>query len=1262
LESLILKPIITAFYLYKKVFRFTILIFTHRNRGNIFPDIIQMDGGASVDGPIVTRLPSNLYDAWNAKTFHNPTLSDDQLPAPWMTSEQATSRCSSVNKLFVYVKSIQEYRSHIVVFGETDHAETVSLVVRDFQPWVYVDAPALPQHLTKPVDLVEQYAQDVHVCNSIDLLDSHLCPERTNRTHEMIYAWHQRYAELNAFRFRPSPSSKRRRHGDDDATHEEDDDEADAHGGGGMRKKYHQALLRPIVRSELVYRKPAVGYHSYRRPYLRLWFQHIEDLHNVKWFMQHNKLVNGDQTGRLHTIKLYHQQWSFVDQFRLSLQLKYFDWCHIDTSGMTRANLPFNTTCHIHACVATHAIHPIVSSVRPLYVTACFDIECVAKREMDEVIKVQNGAPRSSITFFPDATLPSDMITTISTDLFRLEDEKAVLRVVHQLKSAKVERPDLLVYTFDDERSMLNHWIYLVRRQFDIDTVCGYNNLTFDMPYIVRRCLVLGVMNDVYLSRMYQDHSPIRVKEKVGGSKQRGDMKIEYVDLPGVLQFDGYIACKAREKLDSYKLAECCKKFLKGADSQKDDLDYKYHGPYFMDPDPRKRGILAEYCAQDVQATRKLIIKRGWMDLYFKIAYVTFTDMRELMMSGTTVQTWHYIQNKLHINNWICDEQRRMMLQWLHNGKVLDKLVSYGFEEDELKRKKKAFRCRDPPPKDMFGAAEYKPPKKEQNRQRDQASAFGGLRWNGDAAKGPRQYKMNVAKEARKRLKERAADMDEKYGGGHVQDAVKGFYTSAEPESKRPLQQPIRDGQPTVQPTILTMADREMLLRKKGNCAICTLDFASLYPSIMEARLLCMTTFLPSKPGTHEPDLSTVAPDDIVTFISIFDGKFTTHWVQTSQGRKAECVVPEMENEVVAVRRQVKAVLKTCDPSETSKYKMHELALKIVANGAYGACASVHMLGSIRTVSIATCAFGRMSTKAVIVYIEVVEKLIIVYGDTDSVFIHVPFDRVQYEVVPGDAARTEFNRWKAMFDFTYQLADRVNQNVKVLCKPMKMEFEKNFSCLLLIIKKCYAGLILEEVKDEKTGKNTVAFQHQEDPYMRGFPTVRRDYCLAVRKFLTSTLRSLFTHWNPNLLLDDLRKFVEQFARKQIPLEDLVTTVQLKSAYKQVNKQITLMNKLRARGFHVSCGSRVPYIYIEPPKNVRLAKVTSRDYVEHDDYVKEHKLRPWYEYYLDKQLRVFICKILTPFGKEHEATLIIDQAISRCRGNASMLTFCKPKRL
>ena len=254
---------------------------------------------------------------------------------------------------------------------------------------------------------------------------------------------------------------------------------------------------------------------------------------------------------------------------------------------------------------------------------------------------------------------------------------------------------------------------------------------------------------------------------------------------------------------------------------------------------------------------------------------------------------------------------------------------------------------------------------------------------------------------------------------------------------------------------------------------VATLDFASLYPSIMQAHNLCYTTLL-NKTAVEKLQLKK-DEDYIVTP--------TGDMFCTAKVRKG--LLSQILEELLSARKRAKKELAV----ETDSFKKavlngRQLALKISANSVYGLTGAT--VGKLPCLAIAssTTSYGRQmieKTKA-----EVEQKYTIangyshdaqvIYGDTDSVMV---------KFGPNDLA-------KAM-ELGQEAADYVSAK---FIKPIKLEFEKVYYPYLLINKKRYAGLFWT---------NTQKYDKMDT---KGIETVRRDNCRLVQTVIETSLRML----------------------------------------------------------------------------------------------------------------------------------------------------------
>ncbi|KAG7100799.1 DNA polymerase delta catalytic subunit like protein [Verticillium longisporum] len=216
---------------------------------------------------------------------------------------------------------------------------------------------------------------------------------------------------------------------------------------------------------------------------------------------------------------------------------------------------------------------------------------------------------------------------------------------------------------------------------------------------------------------------------------------------------------------------------------------------------------------------------------------------------------------------------------------------------------------------------------------------------------------------------------------------------------------------------------------------IATLDFASLYPSIMQAHNLCYTTIVDKKAieklGLKKDEDYIVTPAGN-TFV-------------TAKQRKG--LLAQILEELLAARKQAKRELAVeTDPFKKAVLNGRQLALKISANSVYGLTGAT--TGKLPCLEIAssTTSFGRQMIEKTKEEVEAKYTIAngyshdaqVIYGDTDSVMVKFGTKDLAEAMKLGEEA-----------------AGFVSSK---FVKPIKLEFEKVYFPYLLINKKRYAGL------------------------------------------------------------------------------------------------------------------------------------------------------------------------------------------------------------
>lgn len=254
---------------------------------------------------------------------------------------------------------------------------------------------------------------------------------------------------------------------------------------------------------------------------------------------------------------------------------------------------------------------------------------------------------------------------------------------------------------------------------------------------------------------------------------------------------------------------------------------------------------------------------------------------------------------------------------------------------------------------------------------------------------------------------------------------------------------------------------------------IATLDFASLYPSIIQAHNLCYTTLVSKKAveafGLKKDEDYIVTPNGDL-FV-------------TSKQRKG--LLAQILEELLSARKQAKREMAAAtDPFKKAVLNGRQLALKVSANSVYGLTGASNGKLPCLEIASSTTSFGRQMIEKTKNEVEAKYNIAngyshdaqVIYGDTDSVMVKFGTTELAEAMKLGEEA--------------------ANYVSSKFVKPIKLEFEKVYFPYLLINKKRYAGLYW--TKPEKYDKMDT----------KGIETVRRDNCLLVQTVIEKVLRMI----------------------------------------------------------------------------------------------------------------------------------------------------------
>jgi len=386
---------------------------------------------------------------------------------------------------------------------------------------------------------------------------------------------------------------------------------------------------------------------------------------------------------------------------------------------------------------------------------------------------------------------------------------------------------------------------------------------------------------------------------------------------------------------------------------------------------------------------------------------------------------------------------------------------------------------------------------------------------------------------------------------------------------------------------------------------IATLDFASLYPSIMRAHNLCYTTLVAKKDWTRIKS----------KFVENEDYVITPNNDMFMQDKVCKGLLPKILTSLILARKQAKRDIKKEEcPLKKKILDGRQLALKISANSVYGFTgAQVGKLPCLE-ISSSVTGYGRQMIESTVKFVEeeyADRKTVVVYGDTDSVMVNFKVDTV-----------------KEAMDLGYEAAERAN---KALFKePISLEFEKVYYPYLLMNKKRYAGMYYASNPDTPDKMD-----------MKGIEAVRRDNCLVAGEILNGCLDRLLIQRDPQMAINFACYKINQINSNRVDYYKLVISKELsktREEYKSKMAHVELAHRMSLRdpGSAPKLGERVPYVVISTGDK----KTPLYERAEDPSYAINNSIPLDTEYYVKNQILGPLVRLFEPLFKESEVSKML----------------------
>lgn len=353
-----------------------------------------------------------------------------------------------------------------------------------------------------------------------------------------------------------------------------------------------------------------------------------------------------------------------------------------------------------------------------------------------------------------------------------------------------------------------------------------------------------------------------------------------------------------------------------------------------------------------------------------------------------------------------------------------------------------------------------------------------------------------------------------------------------------------------------------------------TLDFASLYPSIIMSYLMCIfLVILPGKQGDSKVERAhrrKPVPEDELRIHEeiVYEDDDPSkpvlrrhRFVQNAREPFRQGIIPKWQAELKKNRKFYKRKMKEC-PEMTPIYNARQLALKISMNSVYGVykiiCAAI---------AEAITNQGRFMLAQVIKRVNQL-GLTVVYGDTDSVMVRSPRGIESFD-----------KAW----EFFEKLETQLNQelfsgegNVNAL------EFEKLAEFFLLLGKKAYFMYKKEKIDEPFVLSSTGTCDVRRDR-----PAILTDLTILLGKIMVSC-RHLAIEATGKVVLEAVRRHFEGMVDNSWPVQKYAvsTTIQTINEVTEKKAHMVLARRLEQRdGVSFTVGDSIEVVQVVGDKKL-----------------------------------------------------------------------------
>lgn len=348
------------------------------------------------------------------------------------------------------------------------------------------------------------------------------------------------------------------------------------------------------------------------------------------------------------------------------------------------------------------------------------------------------------------------------------------------------------------------------------------------------------------------------------------------------------------------------------------------------------------------------------------------------------------------------------------------------------------------------------------------------------------------------------------------------------------------------------------------------LDFQSLYPSVMIAYNYCYSTFLGrvvNWRGSNKMGFTRYQRQERLIELLQDHINVAPNGIMYVKPQIRKSLLAKMLSEILETRVMVKSGMKADKDDKTLQTLLNnrQLALKLIANVTYG-YTSASFSGRMPCSEIADSIVqtGRETLEKAIALIHSVPRwgAEVVYGDTDSLFVHLK-------------GRTRAD--------AFAIGDEIAKTITDLNpRPVKLKFEKVYQPCVLLAKKRYVGFKYESPTQAKPEFEA-----------KGIETVRRDGTPAEQKIEENALKILFRTSDLSQVKSFFQAQCTKIMRGKVSIQDFCFAREVRlGKYSEKGPPppgalISARRMLEDPRLEPQYGERVPYVVITGGPGARL---------------------------------------------------------------------------